>query len=563
MDKRPSKKSSRRIAKTTHKISLLASVFGFISCFFAIYLELETLAYCHLTFGFLYLLCAYIAKKVDMTAARIMFFILLNLAITITASFIGRAGHIEYVYMFSLALPFTMFSFKSEKKFVYLFSCLSGLLWIILNVTNFDLFTENHLDQKVAAALVYPISSVFAIILITSELVFFSISNIRHNAEIFHKREFALEASETKSKFLSIMSHEIRTPLNAVIGLSHILGDNDPRKDQIQNIEALNYSGKLLLNLLNNVLDFSKMQSTVIELDYIPTNIISAVKQIKKIHKASCELKGITMNVRIDDDLPMVLLDIVRYNQVINNLISNAIKFTENGNITLIIKKNRIEKNKIILHTEVRDTGIGIPNYKQEIIWKPFTQASHNDNRKYGGTGIGLPIVKSIIDSMDSKVKILSKIGKGTRFYFDLTLNIVDDLELQKSNQKKDYSFSGTKVLLVDDNFINIMVCKQILEKVQLKVTAANNGLEAVNKMKENSFDIVLMDIQMPIMDGYTATKEIRKFDKKTPILALSANVFSEIKNKIDECGMSGFIFKPFTPEALLKEIEKFTNHES
>ncbi|TXD52622.1 hypothetical protein ES044_16310 [Polaribacter sp. IC066] len=249
--------------------------------------------------------------------------------------------------MYSLALPFTMFSFKNEKKFVYLFSCLSGLLWIILNFTNFDLFTKNHLDQELAATLIYPIAAIFVIVLITSEMVFFSISNIRHNALIFHKKEFALEASEAKSKFLSIMSHEIRTPLNAVIGLSHILGDSKPRKDQIDNIEALNYSGKLLLNLLNNVLDFSKMQSTVIELDYIPTNISSAVKQIKKIHKTTFELKGIEMNVRVDDDLPVVLLDIVRYNQVIHNLISNAIKFTDHGSVTLIIKKNILITNRI------------------------------------------------------------------------------------------------------------------------------------------------------------------------------------------------------------------------
>jgi signal transduction histidine kinase len=328
---------------------------------------------------------------------------------------------------------------------VYVFSCLSGLLWIILNITDFNLFTENHLNQELAASLVYPIAFIFSITLIISELVFFALANIKHNAKIYHKREFAIEASETKSKFLSVMSHEIRTPLNAVIGLSHILSDSEPRKDQIENIEALNYSGKLLLNLLNNVLDFSKMQSTVIELDYIPTNITSVVKQIIKNHKISCKRKGIDMNIRIDADLPVVLLDIVRYNQVINNLISNAIKFTDRGSITLIIKKNRIEKNKIVLHTEVRDTGIGIPEYKQEVIWEPFAQGSHTDNRIYGGTGLGLPIVKSILDAMNSKVKILSKIGKGTRFYFDLTLRIVDDIELHKTDIKKKYNFSVQK----------------------------------------------------------------------------------------------------------------------
>ena len=463
--------------------------------------------------------------------------------------------------MYSLALPFIMFSFKTEKRYVYLFSCLSGLLWIILNITDFDLFTTNHLDQELAGAFIYPIASICTIFLVTYQLVYFSKANIKHNAKIYSKKDYALEASEAKSKFLSTMSHEIRTPLNAVIGLSHILGDNEPREDQVENIEALNYSGKILLSLLNNVLDFSKMQSTFIELDNIPTDISSAVKQIKKIHEASCLRKGIEMKVRIDENIPTVSLDIVRFNQVINNLVSNAIKFTDKGSITLIIKKKKLLKDKVILHTEIRDTGIGIPRDKIHTIWEPFAQASKTTNRIYGGTGLGLPIVKSILDAMGTKVKILSTVGKGSRFYFHLPLDIVSNADLEKRNEKRDFDFEGKKALLVDDNLINVMVGKQILEKARLKVEVANDGLEAVNKMKEGGFDIVLMDIQMPIMDGYTATKEIRKFDMKTPVLALSASVFMEIKDKINDCGMNGFVFKPFNPEDLLSEIEKFTNH--
>ncbi|WP_397446149.1 response regulator [Polaribacter sp. R77954] len=554
--------NSKRVVKITFRLSLFSAMFGFVGFGFGKYLGLEILAYFHLCSGFIYILSAILALCGKLKAARIIFFIFLNLGIIITASYIGRAGHVEYLFLYCLALPFTMFSFKKEKKYVYFFSCLSGLLWIILNATDFNFITKTKLDQELAANIVYPLACISTFFFVISQLIYFSKSNLKYYSKIYSTREFALEASEAKSKFLSTMSHEIRTPLNAVIGLSHILGDNKPREDQKENIEALNYSGKILLSLLNNVLDFSKMQSTKIKLDNIPTDIAFAIKQIKKNHEATCQSKGIDLFIIIDKNIPTVLLDIVRFNQVINNLLSNAIKFTDQGKVTLIIKKKKLlPNNQVLIHTEVRDTGIGIPQSMQGTIWEAFAQASNTTNKIYGGTGLGLPIVQSIVKAMGSKVKILSKVGKGSRFYFDLKLAIVNDAKLEKSKAKKNYNFSGKKVLLVDDNLINVMVAKQILEKANLQVSQANDGLTAVNMIKDNAFDIVLMDIQMPIMDGYTATQEIRKFNTNVPILALSATVFTEIKDKINECGMNGFVFKPITPEDLLQEIEKFTNH--
>jgi CheY-like chemotaxis protein len=357
------------------------------------------------------------------------------------------------------------------------------------------------------------------------------------------------------------MSHEIRTPLNAVIGLSHILGDNKPRKDQVENIEALNYSGKILLNLLNNVLDFSKMQSTEIQLDNIPTDLLTATKQIQKIHETSCLKKGIQMHLEIDEDIPMIWLDIVRFNQVINNLVTNSIKFTEKGSVTLRIKKQAQTDDTLTLLTEVIDTGIGIPKEKQETIWEAFSQASNTTNRLYGGTGLGLPIVKKIVTVMGGHVKIDSLLNKGSRFYFKIDVKIASKQELQKSTSKKEHNFEGKTILLVEDNLINVMVAKQILEKAKLKVAVANNGLQAVEMVKNNKYDAVLMDIQMPIMDGYTASVEIRKFNKNIPILALSASVFMEVKDKINESGMNGFIFKPFEPKDLLNRLEEVVNN--
>lgn len=552
--------SAKRI-RIIYTLSFITLGIAFLCGIISIVLEIKQLIYFHFISALVYLFCAYIVKKGNLKTARLIYFITLNIGITTTSSFIGQEGGVEFMLMFALALPFLTFSFDKEKIEIFSLTVASILLWILLYITDFNLITTFKLDEETARNFVYPISITFTLSLVTFQVFYFTYLNSILSSSIHFNREEAVEASDAKSKFLSTMSHEIRTPLNAVIGLSHILGDNNPRKDQKENINALNYSGKILLNLLNNVLDFSKMQSTTIELDNVPTDLYLALDQIKKINEVSCLQKGISLNLKIDKDIPLVKLDIVRFNQVINNLLSNAIKFTEKGSVTLKISKTDSNEKSIGLLIEIIDTGIGIPKDKQESIWEAFAQASTSTNRLYGGTGLGLPIVKSIVETMGSEIKIDSKINKGSRFYFNINLEKATNAKLQASTQKKEYNFTNKKVLLVEDNLINVMVAKQILEKAKLDVTVANDGSIALEMVKNNSYDIILMDIQMPIMNGYDATIEIRKFNKTIPILALSASIFMEVKDKINECGMNGFIFKPFNPEDLLNQIEIAVNN--
>ena len=530
--------------------TILSHQFGFI--WLRDYNALNTLAY---------VFAAYLALKEILNWSRVIYLLTSNIGLAVIASYVGREGSVEFVYMFNIGLPFILFSFRREKYLVFIFTLLPLLFWTILYLTDFDLFTVRKLDKISASEYIYPISIASTIFLVIFQLIYFCLLNMRYFSNIRKKRVEALEASEAKSQFLSTMSHEIRTPLNAIIGLSHILADNEPRKDQLENINALSYSGKILLNLLNNVLDFSKMQSTNIELDPIPTDLSLAVKQIKKIHEASCLRKGIEMKLDVDDDIPIVMLDIVRYNQIVNNLVSNAIKFTDKGKVTLKIKKYFAYDDNVEILTQVTDTGIGIEEDKQQTIWEAFSQASNTTSRIYGGTGLGLPIVKSIVETMDSEIKVESEIGEGSTFYFILDLKVVPEQELEKKAKKRKNNLEGIKVLLVEDNLINVMVGQQILEKAKLIVDVANDGMSAVEKIKEKDYDVVLMDIQMPVMDGYTATKEIRKFNKELPILALSASVFMEVKDKISASGMNGFIFKPFNPEDLLDQIHRVTKN--
>jgi signal transduction histidine kinase/CheY-like chemotaxis protein len=548
---------SLRRVQLVFTLSLLTTVISLIWFFITRSLNMQELSVYLVGTTPFFILVAIISKMGNLTLARCIYLIVFNLGVSLTASFVGKAGSAEFILLFSMGLPFVWFSYRREKFLIGFFSGLSLIFWFLLYFTNFDLFTKVHMDAEQAGMYIYPISILTTILLVTFQLIYFSFINNGFYSKIHDQREEAIEESNAKSKFLSMMSHEIRTPLNAITGLSYILGDSNPREDQKENIDALNYSGKILLTLLNNVLDFSKMESTKIELDPIPTNIMAAVKQIKKIHEPSCLRKGINMDLEIDKELPNVRLDIIRFNQVINNLISNAIKFTDKGSVILKIVNHGESDGKVIIGTEIKDTGIGISEKQQEKIWQAFTQASSTTNRLYGGTGLGLPIVKNIVEAMGSLVKVESEVGVGSRFYFDLELKLASSGELDQIAHKKVHDLKGKKVLLVEDNLINVMVAKQILEKANLVVDVAYDGQNAVNMVQENNFDIILMDIQMPVMDGYTASREIRKFNATLPILALSASVFLEVKNKILQSGMNGFIFKPFDPEDLLNKIEE------
>lgn len=548
---------SQRRVKLVFILSLFTTGISALWFFLARSLNLNELSlYIAATIPF-FICSAIISKVGNLTLARFIYLVAFNISVALTSSFIGKAGSVEFILLFAMALPFVFFSFRREKPYVALFPVLSIVLWILLYVTDFNLFTITKMDTTLADTYIYPVSIFTTAVLVTYQLIFFSMINARYYSNIQDQREDAIEASNAKSQFLSMMSHEIRTPMNAIIGLSHILGDTNPRPDQEENIEALNYSGKILLNLLNNVLDYSKMETSGIALDPIPTDVMSAVKQIKKIHEPDCLGKGITFKLQVDEKLPTLLLDIVRFNQVINNLVSNAIKFTKQGSVTLKITKQEDRNGTVCMRTEIIDTGIGITKEQQEKIWQPFAQASISTNRLYGGTGLGLPIVKSIVEAMGSAVHIESEVAQGSRFYFDLEVKSISNEKLNQDSGKKERNLKGRRILLVEDNKINIMVGKQILERANLVVDVAFDGLMAVNMVKENEYCAVLMDIQMPIMDGYTSSIEIRKFNTTLPILALSASVFLEVKSKIEQSGMNGFIFKPFDREDLYNRIEE------
>jgi len=385
----------------------------------------------------------------------------------------------------------------------------------------------------------------------------------RFEKQLQEEKEKAEASTLAKSQFLSIMSHEIRTPMNAIIGLTNIMLEEKPRKNQLEKLNLLKFSGENLLSLINDILDYSKIEAGKVELENIVFNLSDILQKYVTLSESRAADKGIALKVDVLSKIPsLVIGDPTRLGQVLNNLIGNAIKFTEKGIVTLTVTPVQVSDEDCVIHFSVKDTGIGIKSDKLNSIFENFTQASSDTTRKYGGTGLGLSIAKKLLQLMGSEIKVASEFGVGTVFTFSIPFKVSKELETKRTAQEIGYSIEGLlKVLVVEDNIINQVVASTFLKKWGMTVAIANDGKEALDMMQENRYDLVLMDLQMPVMDGYEATQTIRSYEdpyfKTVPIFALSASAMLEEKEKAMKYGFNDFVTKPFQPQELKEKIIK------
>ena len=378
------------------------------------------------------------------------------------------------------------------------------------------------------------------------------------NTQLKSARDAAVIAMEAKTNFLSTVSHELRTPLYAVTGLTHLLLEENPSIEQKEHLKALKFSGDYLLNFINDILQINKIDAKKLEPLNIEFNLKKTLQEVIDSLQQSASTNQTKIILDYDDEIPGHLIsDPLKLSQIFMNLVGNALKFTKDGEVTVGAKLIKKVEEDVTLYFEVKDTGIGISKEQQESIFEGFEQGSLQINREYGGTGLGLTIVKSLLGLFNSEIALESELGKGSSFFFEMQLKSKDGLidDIPFTITEKDYNFKGLHIMIVEDNKINQVITKKMLAKKEITSDIASNGLEAIELATKNTYDAILMDIHMPGISGEEATIEIRKFDKKIPIIALTAISLDDSLESFYAAGCNDVVTKPFKPEVFYQKI--------
>lgn len=378
--------------------------------------------------------------------------------------------------------------------------------------------------------------------------------------------EELVRLQKAKEQFLANISHEIRTPINGIAGMAGLLSQDASPDERETYLNAIKHSAENLKVIINDILDLAAIESGKLRFENIPFNLQDLLPSLIGTFAYQAKEKRILLDYKIDPSLNQILLgDPVRLNQILINLISNAVKFTHRGEIHVIVSAEQKKKNNCLIKIEVSDTGIGVPSDKLGTIFESFSQADASVTRKYGGSGLGLTIVKQLVELQNGTISVNSEEHKGSNFIVSIPYSFAKSARLKKANPKTFRSLQSKllnemRILLVEDNDINRLYAKSILKQWNCSVDTAENGLVAIEKIKYNFYDVVLMDVQMPVMDGYEATRSIRLMDspmRHAPIVALTANA---TKPDIEKClasGMNDYLPKPFTPDDLYRKIFK------
>ncbi len=471
---------------------------------------------------------------------------------------------VQFVFMLILGCFYLL-----QLRFALIYSCLAFLPLILLMLLPGGLFIGLIPASRLASPGYEMMLILNFVTIIISHYLFRRafMDNLMEKEALNNQLRLAVNeanrAAESKSDFLSTMSHELRTPLNSVIGVTELLLHDDHSKEQEENLNILKFSAGNLHALINDILDFNKLGSGKLDLEAIPVDLNRLMEDISQGLRFQATQKKIDFVLEVDDRLKdlSVITDPTRISQIIYNLAGNAIKFTEVGRVILRLKLLHNQDANIRVRISVKDSGIGISPDKQEAIFEPFTQENTSITRNFGGTGLGLAIVKRLLFLFNSVVHLDSTPNIGSTFSFELVLEKNKVLKSVLSDKaSREYDLAGLKILIAEDNSMNRILLTKVLSKWNCSFTFALNGQEAVEKVINQDFDLILMDLHMPVMDGYKASAAIRGLDNPIrsaiPIIALTASVSSNLSEKIKLCGMDDFVLKPFKLDDLFDKLK-------
>ena len=550
-------------------LALLVNFFSVLTYFFnSLYIS----ALINITSAYFFLLAYYFNSKKKLEIGLIISVINLNLYLVVVSYIEGlKAGTYLFYFPYFLVLTFVVSIGKHFKGWIVVYS-----ITVISAMLCFYLSPETNTAVQVISEVMYKKLYSSNLLIGMALTLTFSYAILRTNKnneeailkenanlrkaemELLKAKKKAEVAANTKSRFLSNMSHELRTPLNGIIGVSNLLSQESYMPHQKQSLDILRYSSEHMMTLINDILDYHKIEAGKLELEMRPVNIMKFMNRIINQFSGQIQLKGLQFNTAIDIHLDNEMFtDDTRLNQILNNLLSNAIKFTETGSISLTAKQLHSTSERATVQFVVKDTGIGIPELKHREIFRSFTQADIDTTRKYGGTGLGLTISKRLINMFNSELMLKSQEGKGSEFFFTVVLRINQEnkLYIEEDHSRQLASLEGIRILIAEDNKVNMSIAKRFMNKWGIVVEEAVNGKEAVERFRNGSYDLMLIDLEMPEMDGPSALKEIRRFNKSVPAMAFTAAVYDNMENDLLKKGFVDYIRKPFRPEVLHNKI--------